>query len=329
MTGASVVICVFTQERWTDLAAAIAAVSEQSVRPVELIVVVDHNPELHTRVVAELQPVYGEWLQPLQNDGPAGVSGARNVGVSKALGDVIIFLDDDAIPEPEWLSRLVEPFSDPKVVITGGRARAQWPGERPRWFPEEFDWVVGCSYRGLPEQRSVVRNVLGASMATRRSVFETVGTFTDWVGRSSSFQMGCEETELCIRATQVLPEARIVYVPDSVVRHRVGVPRTRTSYFAKRCVAEGRSKAQISALVGADLATSSERTYVVRTLSRGVLRGFVDAVRGDASGLTRAGAIVVGLALTAAAYAWGLCEQAVTSGSAHRAAASRRTTRST
>jgi hypothetical protein len=81
--------------------------------------------------------------------------------------------------------------------------------------------------------------------------------------------------------------------------------RGRLGYFTSRCYAEGLSKARVSGLVGSDDGLSSERGYVTSTLPRGVLAGVADSLRGDFAGLSRAGAIVLGLAVTVAGYAAG------------------------
>ena len=216
------------------------------------------------------------------------------------------FLDDDAIPQPGWLAELTAPFADPNVWVTGGRALPNWPGQqRPGWWPEEFDWVVGCSYRGLPTRISQVRNVIGASMAMRRDTFLVAGTFREGIGRIGKKPLGGEETELCIRLGQARPGSLIVYAPASVVSHRVSGDRVRMGYFLARCFAEGVCKAQISATVGGSDATASERSYTARVLPRGVVRGLHDTLRGRLSGFARAAAIIVGLLTTTAGYACG------------------------
>ena len=169
-----------------------------------------------------------------------------------------------------------------------------WPTRRPGWWPEEFDWVVGCSYRGLPTTTARVRNVIGATMAIRRDTFTTAGTFREGLGRVGKNALGCEETELCIRLRQARPEAEVVYVPASVVTHRVSRNRVSVRYFLTRCYAEGLSKALISRTVGPADATASERSYATRILTRGALRGLHDT----ASGLARSVAIIVGLLTT-------------------------------
>ena len=77
-----------------------------------------------------------------------GISGARNSGIAAARGAIIAFLDDDAIAAPDWLEQLLAGYSSPNVLGVGGAIEPQWQGGRPRWFPPEFDWVVGCTYLG-------------------------------------------------------------------------------------------------------------------------------------------------------------------------------------
>ena len=143
-------------------------------------------------------------------------------------------------------------------------------------------------------------------MAFRAEVFAEGERFSAAVGRVGTAPTGCEETELCIRVRRRRPEARIVFEPTARVLHRVTPARERVSYFARRCLAEGHSKAAVSELVGAHDGLSSERTYVTRTLPSGVARGVGAAVRErDAAGLARAGMIALGLTVTAAGYAHG------------------------
>jgi GT2 family glycosyltransferase len=297
----SVVICAYTERRWDDLCAAVRSAAAQSPPPAEVIVVCDHNAELLERVRRELPDVVA-----VDGDGPRGLSGARNAGVAAARGDVVAFLDDDAVADPDWLACLLEPYADPHVIGVGGTIEPLWPGRRPAAMPAEFDWVVGCTYRGLPRQREAVRNLIGANMSLRRTVFDAIGGFSCDVGRVGTRPVGCEETELCIRARRGMPGTRIVFEPRARVRHRVTPERAGARYFRARCWAEGRSKAVVARHAGSDDALSTERRYVTTVLPRGVARGVRDAVaHRDAGGLARAAAIVAGVAITAAGYAIG------------------------
>ncbi len=293
----SVLICAFTLERIDRIAAAIESLRAQTVAPHEILLVIDHSPELE----AECRRRWPE-LQVMPNREQQGLSGARNTGVEASDGEVVAFLDDDAAAAPDWIERLGAAYSDPTVLGVGGAIHPAWEQGRPRWFPPEFDWVVGCTHSGMPRQREGVRNLVGANMSFRREALVEVGGFRHELGRIGKIPAGCEETDLCIRIGHRHPEGTILYDPEASVDHYVTTTRGRRSYYASRCRGEGRSKAILSALVGSDSGLEAERTYVRRTLPLGFLRGLGQALRGDRGGLERATAIVSGLANTTYGY---------------------------
>ncbi len=298
----SVVISAYTDERWDALVDAVASVQAQTRPAHQVIVSVDHNPALLGR--ARTRWPDGAVVL-VENGGARGLSGARNAGIAAATGDIVAFLDDDAAAEPDWLANLAPVFDDPVVASAGGSLVPVWLEERPGWFPEEFNWVIGCSYTGMPTTTADVRNAIGANMAFRRSALDAVGGFVSGIGRERGLPMGCEETEISIRVRQRRPGSRIVYEPGARVRHLVPAGRGTWAYFLRRCWAEGQSKALLTELVGRQDGLESERTYATRTLPLGVLRGLGDVLRGDLSGLGRAAAIVGGLLVTGAGYARG------------------------
>jgi GT2 family glycosyltransferase len=279
---------------------AVESAHAQDPPPHEVVVVIDHNDDLLRRARRELPRA-----RVVANEEGRGLSGARNTGVRHATGEIVAFLDDDARARPRWLQTLTRAFVDPAVIGAGGVALPVWESGAPAWIPSEFLWVVGCSYRGLPPMASEIRNPIGANMAFRRSVLERVGGFTDGIGRVGRTPLGCEETELSIRA-RVATGGRIVQIPDAEVEHLVSRDRTRWRYFCRRCWAEGLSKAVVARNVGSDAALGAERAYVMRTLPTGIARGLVDGLSGDRAGLARSGAIVAGLMVTAAGYLLGL-----------------------
>jgi len=291
---ATVAVCTYTVHRWDDLTAAVGSVVRQLRPGDECVVVIDHNEELRARAEAWFD---GEpSVRVVASTGPRGLSGARNTAIATARGEVVAFLDDDALAGDQWLPGMLAALAETDVLAVGSAALPRWPqGRRPAWFPPEFDWVVGCSYGGLPTARADVRNMIGAAMAFRREAFELAGTFSTDMGRLGAAPTGCEETELCIRVRRVRPAARVVYLPEVSVRHRVTEDRLRRRYFLRRCLGEGRSKAWVSRLQGAGAGLASERDYVRKVLPPALLRELRRGLRGDRDGLAAAFLIVAGV----------------------------------
>jgi GT2 family glycosyltransferase len=296
----SVIVCAYTLDRLSLTERCIQAVLDQDPAPDQVIAVIDHNDELRARI-RETFPT----IDVVANSGRRGLSDARNTGIAQATGEILAFIDDDAIPARGWLAGLTEGFADPSVMIVGGRANAAWERRQPGWFPDEYLWVVGCSYRGQPAS-GPVRNPLGCNMAFRREVFERVGGFDPAVGRLGTRPIGAEETELCLRTRQAFPAAGIVLVPGAEVSHSVPASRGQVSYFVRRCFYEGVSKAAVRDL-GAGDALSTERGYVLRTLTSGVARRLGRAIRLDHPLDALAGIVALGTgaATAAAGYAYG------------------------
>jgi GT2 family glycosyltransferase len=287
----SVVVCAYTEDRWDDIVAALDGCAAQTSPPLEVLLVIDHNDDLLARAASL-------GVRVLENDRTRGLSGARNAGIAAARGEVVAFLDDDAVPEPDWLACLLDAYTAPEVQATGGSARPRWPVARPAHLPHALDWVVGCTYEGQPETRTDVRNLMGCNMSFRREVFEVVGGFDEQAGRVGLLPLGCEETELCIRVGQRIPGSRIVFEPGAVVTHRVTEARTSWAYLRRRSYSEGISKAAISRLVGSGAATQTERSYLRRVIVRAVLREAGHGLRGQRSGLAACGGIALAVVAT-------------------------------
>ena len=293
----SVVICAYTEARWEQLCQAVSSVQAQR-RPVdEIIVVIDHNDALLDRARETFSTA-----SVLANASSQGLSGARNTGIDASTGDIVCFLDDDAAAEEDWSAHLLAPYADRRVLGVGGAATPAWETAEPAWWPGEFGWVVGCSYRGQPTTTSPVRNLMGCNMSLRRTVLSAVGGFDTGLGRQGDNQLGCEETELCIRAGQLFPDGAFLHEPAAVVHHHVPGQRASWRYFADRCRAEGISKAGVARRVGRSAALASEAGYVRRVLPTGVLANLGRSLHGDLAGVARAGAIVAGLSLTATGF---------------------------
>jgi glycosyltransferase involved in cell wall biosynthesis len=289
----SVVVCTHTERRYALVRECLDSVAANTVRPHELIVVVDSNPALLERLRAD--PAVDAQLMASTG---RGVSAARNTGVAAATGEIVAFIDDDAVAEPDWLSELCRPFEDPEIVATGGRIVPRW--EQPnRLLPDELLWTVGSTYAGHPALSQVITRPVGCNMAANRDALDKVGGFPVEFGPSGpgAKSHSNEEIALALQLRAAYGERCIWYAPAALVRHFVPVERGTWGYLWRRCLAEGISKADVRMRYGA-AALGFDRGYVRRTLlpaigrytTRSVLRA--DRVSG-AKAVAAAGSLLV------------------------------------
>ena len=285
----SVVICAYTEERWSLLKESVASVEAQTLSPLEIILCIDHNDELLRRskdyFLGE-RPADATPFTVVANKYGGRLGSARNTAVELARGDVVAFLDDDASAAPDWLERLLAPYGDERVGAVGGAPLPAFEGKRPRWFPHEFNWVFGCAYRGLPESRAPLAHLIGANMSARRSILAEIGGF-----HSDNH----DDMDMCHRIA--FAKYQVVYEPQAVAHHFVPASRTTWRYFWRRCYFVNRGKVEAFANMQEAAGLSAEMSFVARALTTSVLLEGRQVAKGDLYGLARVGAMLAGIGL--------------------------------
>lgn len=266
----SVVISVFSINRAVDVVKCVNSVKRQSLKPKEIIVVLDPNEELvhyYKKLLTDVKIVISSDF---------GLSFARNTGVVYSQSEIIAFIDDDAVADEKWLETLVSNYDDPSVIGVGGRIEPVWDNAFPAWLPEELYWIVGCSYKGLPKKKAAIRNPIGCNMSFERNVIEKVGYFNTGVGRIGNKLSGHDDTEFGIRATEKIPDSKIVYEPDAIVYHHVPKKRSNIQYVINRSFAEGYSKACIKKQkLESKSVLNSEKHYLQQVLLEGIFERLI------------------------------------------------------
>jgi glycosyltransferase involved in cell wall biosynthesis len=275
---------------------ALTSLRRQSRPPDEVVVVVDGDQELLAVVEHEVQGARVLWT-----GGGKGLSVARNQGASWTGADLVAFLDDDAVAEPDWLDRLVRVLADGGAIGASSRSMPRWQSDPRQWFPPELLWTVGCSYRGMPEQTSTVRNFFGGCGVVRRQVFIDVGGFDPALGRGARGAAGGEEAEFCARALRASPGEYFLFEPAASIHHFVPDARARLAYVLRRCWADGRAKAMLLAAFG-PRGLGPERHFVRRTM-RSLGSSLRPAGRRHGLSLAQALVLVTGIAVAAAGCA--------------------------
>lgn len=145
----------------------------------------------------------------------ANISTARNIGLGLAAGDIVAFIDDDAVPEPTWLARLCGAFADPAVASAGGYVRGR-NGISLQWAGRMVD--AQARHQPLPDAPAVIAQAPGQAlktegtcMAHRRPALLALGGF------DPAFRFYLDETDLNLRLAATGASAALV--PRAQVHH--------------------------------------------------------------------------------------------------------------
>ncbi len=93
-----------------------------------------------------------------------------------STGDIIAFIDDDAVADENWLYEIVNSFeSTDNAAVVGGPVKPVFRGKK---IKDELNWIIGCTSNNPPTKRP-----LGCNMAFDKSVFTTIGVFNENLGR--------------------------------------------------------------------------------------------------------------------------------------------------
>jgi len=201
----TVVIC--TLNRSALLERCLAAVRNLDNCPTEILVIDNSDGDEATRKVAR-QNEARYVVEPLR-----GLSRARNRGIRECNTEVIAFLDDDVIPEPDWLSNLLVSFSDPETAAATGRVitpdthRAEEPLQPKSINNQHPHWVEIAAFGGLG---------FGANMAFRKSALPSERFFDERLGRGAPFEIAEESYAFVWLLSR---GHRVVYVPGAAVHH--------------------------------------------------------------------------------------------------------------
>jgi len=237
----AVILC--TYNRCQSLAKALDSVAAQTFsQPVEWeVLVVDNNSPDRTRDVVEdfcrRYPGRFRYLsEPRQ-----GKSYALNTAICEARGDVLAFMDDDVIVEPNWLQNLTASLCSGEWAGAGGRILPDWPCAPPSWLPQKewFGMAPLVMFDLGLEAGPLTDPPFGTNMAFHRRMFEKYGTFRTDLGPRPNSEIRSEDTEFGSRL--MVAGERIKYEPTAVVYHAVPQKRLQREFFLAWWFDKGRA----------------------------------------------------------------------------------------
>jgi GT2 family glycosyltransferase len=176
----SVVVCSYNGE--STIRDTLEATEKLAYPDYEIIVVDDGSTD-STAAIA------GEYPVRLIRTENQGLSAARNVGLAAATGEIVVYTDDDAYPDPDWLTYLALAFADSEAAAFGG----------PNLLPREDGPMAACVYHAPGGPAHVLlsdreaEHVPGCNMAFRREHLKAVGGF------DPLFRIAGDDVDVCWR----------------------------------------------------------------------------------------------------------------------------------
>ncbi|WP_071674272.1 glycosyltransferase family 2 protein [Nioella nitratireducens] len=278
-------VIVVSHGRPALLRRALIGIGQLFYRPFEVVVVADRSG---LGAIADLP--FADRLKTAEQQSP-NISAARNAGAALAGGDILAFIDDDAVPEPTWLHHLVSKMSEPGCAAATGTVLGR-NGISVQWADRWVDATgVACPAAPGPVPDGMAVKLEGTNMAVRRDVLADLGGFDE------AFAFFLDETDLAWR----LKEAgqKIAFAPLATVHHGYAESTRRRAdrvpldlrpigasavhYLAKHASAKDRSAAlatlraeQVARLdgwVAQKRLTKQERAALLAGLDAGMAEG--------------------------------------------------------
>lgn len=239
----SVVLCTFN--RCLSLPKALDSLAAQTLSEDVSweAIIVDNNSSDETRALSEqyCHRYPGRFryaFEPQQ-----GLSRARNAGIRHARGEIIAFIDDDVIADPEWLQNLTASLLHGQWAGAGGRILPPSDFSPPKWLTlgGEMDLGGTLALFDLGEKPGELKRApYGTNMAFRASMFKKYGMFRVDLGRCGQSLLSGEDTEFGKRLMMAGEQLR--YEPAAVVYHPVPVERLSEKHFRSWWFAFGRTR---------------------------------------------------------------------------------------
>ena len=172
-----------------------------------------------------------------------GLSNARNRGLKESASDVIVFIDDDAVPRDGWLEGLLEGFlAGENVGVVGGQVILALPKQGiPRWLKKplyEYYSEKVIVKEGLADCASIVDYPYGANISFRRKLAIEMGGFNARLGRIGNQMLSGEETQLCHEIKK--NGYRILLNSKSMVDHHIPLKRITVRNLLKQAWGDGK-----------------------------------------------------------------------------------------
>lgn len=268
MNTPQVSLVIVSRGRPDPLSRCLTAALQLWYRPLEIIVVADPPGIDHVN-----QHGVPNGVRLITFD-EQNISKARNKGIAEATGEIVAFLDDDAVPEPSWLNHLLAPFGDPQIAVAGGFVKGrngiswQWQGRTVDTRGYVHDLEIDPSQTSKVTQKPELGlKTEGTNMAVRTQTLRDIGGF------DPAFHYFLDETDLNLRLAKAGFAGAVV--PKAVVHHGFAGNLTRRKDRAPRDLYEIGASWAVFLAKHCPQDIVAERWQEIRQIERSRLLGYM------------------------------------------------------
>lgn len=239
----SVIICSYNRQDY--IIAALESLYEQTLLKSRYeVIVVDNNSQDQTSaLVKEYIRTHTDLNIIYKLETQQGASFARNTGAALANADLLVFMDDDAIAEPDYLENILKFYKEhPFVSGLGGRIIPKYIPNEPEWMSHFVSSLVGnFDYSKEVEQFKPGKYPLESNMIIRKKDFDLVNGFnTELPGVKGTLRIGGEGKDFFLKLQKA--EKIIFYDPSVIVHHVVEVKKLTSEYMYRVASGIGRGE---------------------------------------------------------------------------------------
>lgn len=243
MIELSVAICTYNREKY--LPKLFVSIVEQSLSTdkFEVLIVDNNSTDSTADLCADFHMMHPYVHYTYVREENQGLSFARNRAIQEASGPIIVFLDDDAYPDPDYFEGLLKVFhTQPDAVAVGGKILLDYESVIPNWENKYLNSLMGFYDPGnTPYFYQTNDYPRGSNMAFRSQIFNAVGGFDTKLGRTGRNLIGGEEKDMFYRIYRN-KKHRVYYDPSLVVYHSVPPERTTKDFIQRQAYQTGVSE---------------------------------------------------------------------------------------
>lgn len=228
----SVIICTYNRDKYIYNVLKSVADNDFPREQYEIVLINNNSTDNTEAECQRFQLDYPDVTFHYLVEKQQGLSYARNCGIVNSRGELLVYVDDDALVNPEYLQTYADFFAhNAHAVAAGGPILPEYETQEPSWMSHYTrQLVTGKLYLG-DKEREFPRGSYpgGGNSCYRKSVFDKIGLFNVELGRKGNSLIGAEEKDLYDKMTTL--GMKFYYLPTSILYHIIPEKKLTSDYF--------------------------------------------------------------------------------------------------